>query len=94
MGIVEAGSGVCPVIWAVGESTVSGSESAKKSANSPAAPLERGRESQATTQRFLADVRRPEGRCGEADFIPTPNVANTGTNGDWPGFTKETALTK
>jgi hypothetical protein len=45
-------------------------------------------------QRFLADVRRPKGRCGEADFIPTPNVANTGTNGDWPGFTKETALTK
>jgi hypothetical protein len=28
MGIVEAGSGVCPVIWALGESTVSGSESA------------------------------------------------------------------
>jgi hypothetical protein len=48
---------------------------------------QRGRESQATTQRFLADVRRPEEEgCGEADFIPTPNVANTSTNRDWPGF--------
>jgi integrase len=46
---------------------------------------ELGHESLATTQKYLADVRRPgeaKKAVADADFIPKPNVVKTGTNGD------------
>jgi hypothetical protein len=48
-------------------------------------PLEFGNESLAVTQDYLADVRRPgqaKKAVADADFIPTPQVVETGTNGD------------
>ena len=42
-------------------------------------------ESLATTQRYLADVRKPgeaKRAVADADFVPKPKVAKTGTDGD------------
>jgi integrase len=47
--------------------------------------LELGHESLATTQRYLADVRRPDEAkkaVAAADFIPMPKIVKTGTDGD------------
>lgn len=47
--------------------------------------LELGHESLSTTQRYLADVRKPgeaKKAVAEADFIPKPKVVKTGTDGD------------
>ena len=47
--------------------------------------LELGLESLATTQRYLADVRKPgEAKKAVADpeFVPKPKVVKTGTHGD------------
>jgi len=47
--------------------------------------LELGHESLATTQRYLADVRRPDEAkkaVADADFVPKPKVVKTGTDGD------------
>jgi integrase/recombinase XerD len=47
--------------------------------------LELQHESLATTQRYLADVRKPgeaKKAVADADFIPAPQVVKTGTNGD------------
>jgi hypothetical protein len=47
--------------------------------------LQLGHESLATTQHYLADVRKPgeaKEAVADADFIPTPQVVRTGTNGD------------
>jgi hypothetical protein len=46
---------------------------------------ELGHESLATTQRYLADQRRPgeaKKAVADADFIPTPQVVRTGTDRD------------
>jgi integrase len=46
---------------------------------------ELGHESLATTQRYLADVRKPgeaKKAVAEADFISKPKIVKTGTNGD------------
>jgi hypothetical protein len=45
---------------------------------------ELGHESLATTQKYLAGVRKPgeaKKAVADADFIPTPQVLRTGTNG-------------
>jgi hypothetical protein len=47
--------------------------------------LELGHESLVTTQKHLADVRKPgeaKKAVADADFIPKPKIAKTGTNGD------------
>ena len=47
--------------------------------------LELGHESLATTQRYLADVRKPgeaKKAVADADFVPKPLVVKTGTDGD------------
>jgi hypothetical protein len=47
--------------------------------------LELGHESLATTQRYLADVRKPgeaKKAVADADFIPKLKVVKTGTDGD------------
>ncbi len=47
--------------------------------------LELGHESLATTETYLADVRKPgeaKKAVADADFIPKPKVAKTGTEGD------------
>jgi hypothetical protein len=46
--------------------------------------LELGHESLATTQRYLADVRKPgeaKKAVADPDFVPKPKVAKTGTGG-------------
>jgi hypothetical protein len=46
--------------------------------------LELGHESLATTQRYLADVRKPgeaKKTVADPDFVPKPKVAKTGTGG-------------
>jgi hypothetical protein len=46
---------------------------------------ELGHESLATTQRCLADIRKPgeaKKAVADADFIPKPKVLQTGTDGD------------
>jgi integrase len=46
---------------------------------------ELGHESLATTQRYLADVRKPgeaKKAVADADFIPKPKMVKTGTDGD------------
>jgi hypothetical protein len=47
--------------------------------------LEFGHDSMATTQRYLADVRKPgeaEKAVTDTDFIPKPKVVRTCTDGD------------
>ena len=47
--------------------------------------LELGHDSLATTQRYLADVRKPgeaKKAVADADFVPKPRVVKTGTDGD------------
>ena len=47
--------------------------------------LELGHDSLATTQRYLADVRKPgeaKKAVADADFVPKPKVVKTGTDGD------------
>jgi hypothetical protein len=47
--------------------------------------LELGHESLATTQKYLADVRKPgeaKKAVADADFVPKPKVVKTGTDGD------------
>jgi hypothetical protein len=47
--------------------------------------LELGHESLATTQWYLADVRKPgeaKKAVADADFVPKPKVIKTGTDGD------------
>ncbi len=51
----------------------------------PTLMLELGHESLAVTQDYLADVRKPgeaKKAVTDADFIPKPKIAKTGTNGD------------
>jgi hypothetical protein len=46
--------------------------------------LELGHESLATTQRYLADVRKPgeaKKAVADPDFVQKPKVAKTGTGG-------------
>lgn len=46
---------------------------------------ELGQESLVTTQKYLADVRRPgeiKKAVTDADFIPKPKIVKTGTDGD------------
>jgi integrase len=51
----------------------------------PTLMLELGHESLAVTQDYLADVRKPgeaKKAVADADFIPTPKIVKTGTDGD------------
>ena len=51
----------------------------------PTLMLELGHESLAVTQDYLADVRKPgeaKKAVTDADFIPRPKIAKTGTTGD------------
>jgi len=51
----------------------------------PTLMLELGHDSLATTQKYLADVRKPgeaKKAVTDADFIPKPKVVKTGTTGD------------
>jgi len=51
----------------------------------PTLILELGHESLAVTQDYLADVRKPgeaKKAAADADFVPKPKIARTGTDGD------------
>ena len=51
----------------------------------PTLMLELGHESLAVTQDYLADVRKPgeaKKAAADADFVPKPKIARTGTDGD------------
>jgi len=51
----------------------------------PTLMLELGHESLAVTQDYLADVRKPgeaKKAVSDADFVPTPRIVKTGTDGD------------